>query len=173
MERAIIGSLAIALSVAMAAGQPIRPPSERAGSTQSVESKQPDRRYVSPGDRHKVMLFKRGDYLAQLRLLPVAHSIDYGSFLLIDLDRPDQQTLLRAMRPDGLVLRDEYNTIQLRIQRIDTTQPAAEMPEALRLTPEDAKQLQMVRFVGPPKEEWLERLASIGGLLKHYYREAA
>jgi len=163
------------ISIAMLALAATGPQSERPSSiglpgsdpadTRRGTAPPDDKQFVARGNQHKVIVHKDGeDWQASLARLQVLSSIDYGSFLLCEVEAGEAAVNLRGVN-HRIELKDEYFLIQLRNATIDTSaDEAPEVVEPLMIDPDaEERQLMIVQFVGPPKAEWLERLQLVEG----------
>ena len=130
--------------------------------------------YKSPGDLHKFYI--RRDNTIQQQLIgkiEPKQSFDYNSNQLIVVNKKQLEGFSRSEH-EQLNIRDDMNLIILRDRIIDTTVPEPSVPQKLRFVPTEGKQLKLVQFVGPTKEEWIDDLKAIGNTkIVTYFRNNA
>ena len=85
------------------------------------------------------------------------HIIDYPDRKILIVEDTETRALSRE-NMEKVKMHDDYNKILLRDRVIDTTKPIPSVPETLKLEPTPEKQLYLLQFAGPVKEEWLEEV---------------
>jgi subtilase family protein/putative Ig domain-containing protein len=104
--------------------------------------------------------------LARLAISPRL-SIDYGSFSLVELDDGD----FAALKASGTAYQDPSSGYSLILgeSRFDPLREAPAVPATWAAQPRAVgKDLRLVQFVGPTKQEWLDRLGADGANVVQY-----
>ncbi len=94
---------------------------------------------------------------------------DYGTFRILDAP----PSALASVAPSAVELRNEYLRIALDSGDIDTSTPSLAAAQRAPAIGDDGKALHLVQFVGPPKPEWFESLASTGARIVTYVPQNA
>lgn len=84
--------------------------------------------------------------------------IDYPDRQVITLEEPRRFAGNFFGRDSQVLPADDLNRILLRCGHIDTQARMPSVPKSLEIRPTPGKQLFIVQFPGPIKQEWLERL---------------
>ena len=93
---------------------------------------------------------------------------DYGSFGLYLVPRVKLNGLQNAKR-NQLIPVDWMNTIEIGNYPLDTRAVNLDdIPPSLQITKPEGATLQLVHFVGPLKNEWLEAIKATGSIPVHY-----
>jgi hypothetical protein len=114
---------------------------------------------------HKVLLRAGDDVSRQALLAGGARLVaDYGAFSLWLVDG-GEVIALQAVG-DGVSVHPEFDRLLLRETRIDTTAGGRQPGAAAQAG--SGRQLYVVQFVGPVRDEWLEDLAATGARIVAY-----
>ena len=113
---------------------------------------------VKYSNTRKIVVFKTDEAAmsAAGNIKPI-HVIDYPDRKVLIVE----DTEIRALSRDSMEkvkVQDDFNKILLRDRVIDTTKPIPPVPEALRSAPAPGKQLYLIQFAGPIKEEWIKEV---------------
>jgi hypothetical protein len=113
--------------------------------------------YRSPGDRHKIQVTDP-ELARKLQEQGSQLVADYGSFMLLEVDR---DTLAGLSQTPGVDVQDYQNVVQLNAGAFDTTAPEI---QSVRPFPAafDGKRLQLIQFAGPVLPEWHQALVQTG-----------
>jgi len=111
---------------------------------------------------HKIVVFKtdKAAMSAAGNLKPL-YVIDYPDRQVLIVKDTDTKALTRN-NMKKLTVQDDFNKIFLRDRVIDTTKPIPPVPETLKAVPISGKQLFLIQFAGPIKEEWLKEVKEQG-----------
>ncbi len=93
-----------------------------------------------------------------------------GSYLVYEAPASLQSTLENSA---GAVVREDFNFIELRRQKIDTRKPDLALPERLTASAGVKSRLMLVQFAAPPVDEDLALLKSAGASIVHYIPQNA
>jgi subtilisin-like proprotein convertase family protein len=137
-------------------------------SARAQEASAADRAYVSASHLHRAHFDPADPRLAQLiEQGAVVRAEDYGSFAMAVID--DRVVGgARALLALELDLRDDHAVIGFNELAIDTAdertaaESLSQIPEDLRSSGELTRDLMIVQFSGPIRDEWLERLERTG-----------
>lgn len=86
---------------------------------------------------------------------------DYGAYRVYRISEAAYAALSSDRRGE-ITVRDDMDFIDLDAYRIDTRTGIVKLPPALTAAPATGRALQLVQFVGPIKQEWLDRLSASG-----------
>ncbi|HEX4822817.1 MAG TPA: S8 family serine peptidase [Candidatus Polarisedimenticolaceae bacterium] len=86
---------------------------------------------------------------------------DYGSYRVYEISDAAYAGL-SGDRREKIAVRDDMDVIQLDAYRLDTRSAVIKIPPALTAGPAAGRALQLVQFVGPVKQEWLDELSAAG-----------
>jgi len=86
---------------------------------------------------------------------------DYGSYRVYKISDAIYNGLSSARR-DALDVRDDMDVIELDAYRLDTRAGQVKIPQSLTAVPSAGRALQLVQFVGPIKQAWLDELSRSG-----------
>ena len=156
-SRILVSSLAVLTSLTACTSTLDEPGADTASKVSAVneQSESIDRGLhrvqVSTGPAMR-MLSARGAMIA-----------DYGSYALIDVDA----SALSDLPKDSFELRDEYRKVLLNAGAIDGADPGSASLRATAL-PASGKQLHLVQFTGPVKNEWYAALQATGVQIVEY-----
>lgn len=102
--------------------------------------------------------------------LPQAETIklieDYGSFKLYEMDQAEAMNVSRNNQ--NISVADEMNQLLFDSFRFDTQASAIKSRLNETSSLNEGEGLQMVQFVGPIKQNWLDAIEATGGQLVHY-----
>ncbi len=141
-----------------------KPPTERPEWLKPWKIPQVPEDYQSPGELHKVIV-EKGDTV-QPGILKRIHPWNVYQYhrRKLYLISTSQLNMLPAGQREMLNIRDDLNLIRLRDRFFDTTVPQPAVSEALRLVPKQQKQLHLIQFVGPVRDDWISDLRRIEGI---------
>jgi len=122
---------------------------------------------AAPGPDFHVIRIDAGEAsrTASLRLSP-SRSIDYGSFTWMELNTAE----LASLRAAGVAfeeIQDAY-TLRLGEQSFDPLVSPPELPAGWGAARSTGRDLQLVQFAGPTREEWLASLRATGADIVQY-----
>jgi hypothetical protein len=135
-----------------------------AGSGNSIKQwVMPD--FTSGASGHKLVLKSPGTAKAA-----GLKAIDYGSFSVVDAD---DALLAKAKGFGDVEIHDEYNVISLNAVEINTTSDAARELHARNVEgggkrAATGKQLQLIQFSGPVRDEWMKEVTATGVQIVDY-----
>ena len=86
---------------------------------------------------------------------------DYGTYRLYRI-ADDALAALRSSDRKSVTVRDDMDVIQLDAYRLDARSPVVNIPPSLTATDSPGRALHLVQFVGPVKQQWLDRLEHDG-----------
>lgn len=107
---------------------------------------------------HKIVVFKTNEAaLTAAGALKPLHVIDYPDRKVLIVEDTETKTASRN-NMEKITIHDDLNKIFLRDRVVDTTRAIPPVPKALRLVPMPGKQLYLIQFAGPIKQEWLKEI---------------
>lgn len=107
---------------------------------------------------HKIVVFKTDDAAMKAAVaLKALHVIDYPDRRVLIVEDAETKSVSRN-NMEKVVVHDDFNKVFLRDRIIDTTQPIPPVPEVLKSVPIPGKQLFLIQFAGPIKQEWLKEV---------------
>jgi len=86
---------------------------------------------------------------------------DYGTYRVYRIADGTLSSLSGKSR-EAITVRDDMDVIQIDAYPLDTRAPVVKLPPALTAPPAVGRALQLVQFVGPIKQEWLDALTRAG-----------
>jgi len=86
---------------------------------------------------------------------------DYGTFRVYRIADGAFASLSGKSR-EAVTVRDDMDVIRLDAYPLDTRSPVVTIPPSLTAAPPVGRALQLVQFVGPIKQEWLDQLTHAG-----------
>jgi hypothetical protein len=121
--------------------------------------------FTSGASGHKLVLKSPGTAKAA-----GLKAIDYGSFSVVDAD---DALLAKAKGFGDVEIHDEYNVISLNAVEINTTSDAARELHARNVEgggkrAATGKQLQLIQFSGPVRDEWMKEVTATGVQIVDY-----
>jgi hypothetical protein len=111
---------------------------------------------------HKIVVFKTDEAAMKAAgALKALQWIDYPDRRVLIVKDAETKAISRNTM-EKVVVQDDFNKIFLRDRIIDTTKPIPPVPEVLRSVPIPGKQLFLIQFAGPIKQEWLNEVGNQG-----------
>ena len=86
---------------------------------------------------------------------------DYGTYRVYRIAESALASL-SSNRHDAITVRDDMDVIRIDAYPLNTRSPVVKLPPALTATPAVGRALQLVQFVGPIKQQWLDELTRAG-----------